>query len=386
MKVCIIRNAEAESNASIIRMIDALIYGGYEVCVLSRNREMTNSKTKIIRKDIYHKNSIIKNFEIQLPSTRGAGNKNIFNLFNYMIMVFVWLRRNASQYDIIHSFDLDAGFPASMISKIYKKKFVYHIADFYVESRNGIPAKLKEIIKKLEFSVINKSDLTIVCTKERIEQINGSNPNKVIVIHNTPVTDINEKKETSSYNIYANKEFGKNDKLKISYVGGLSESRFIKEILEIVSQDNRLTLEIAGYGSLSKLVEDYDKKFKNIKFFGQVDYSKSLSINERSDLMIAMYDPSFKNNQYSAPNKVYESMNFGKPIIVAKGTGVDRLVNREKIGFISDYDVTSFQKQINYIFEKPNLFNEYKANTQKIYPNYSWNKMKKRLIKEYKNL
>ena len=45
----------------------------------------------------------------------------------------------------------------------------------------------------------------------------------------------------------------------------------------------------------------------------------SLSINEHSDLITAMYDLNLKNNQYSTPNKVYESMNLGKSIIIKKG-------------------------------------------------------------------
>src|SRR5699024_8709287 len=137
--------------------------------------------------------------------------------------------------------------------------------------------------------------------------------------------------------------------LTITYVGGLAESRFIKELLEIVKDDTRLSLEIAGYGNLSNLVEKNDEKYKNIKFHGQITYSKSLELNRESDILIAMYNPNLKNNQYSAPNKVYEAMKFGKPIIVARGTGVDQLVSKEKIGYISKYktkDLIKVKKNI----------------------------------------
>src|SRR5699024_3236973 len=109
-------------------------------------------------------------------------------------------------------------------------------------------------------------------------------------------------------------------------------------------------------------------------------------LNRESDILIAMYNPNLKNNQYSAPNKVYEAMKFGKPIIVARGTGVDQLVSKEKIGYISKYQTKDFIKVINNIFKYPDEFKEKSFNSKKVHPKYSWNKMRKILSDEYKNL
>src|SRR5699024_4611504 len=173
------------------------------------------------------------------------------------------------------------------------------------------------------------------------------------------------------------------DKLIISYVGGLSSNRFINELLESVSKNNKYILKIAGYGELEEKVKEYSKQYKNIKFYGKVNYKTSLEINMNSDLMIAMYNPKIKNHQYSAPNKFYESMYFIKPIIVSKNTGVDKMVSKEGSGFVSEYDYDQFNNLLNYIYENQNKFDELYKNNYFAYENYSWEKMKEKLIDAY---
>src|SRR5699024_1731675 len=155
----------------------------------------------------------------------------------YVVLVFKWLYSNRHEYDAIHSFDLDTGLSSMIASTLLNKKLIYHIADFYVESREGIPSTFKKAVRNIEYNVINRADLTIICTEKRIEQISGSKPKKLIVIHNTPLIENSFNTTINNYNDKSN--------LKLCYVGGLTEDRFIKEIIEIVSNDERLFLDIA---------------------------------------------------------------------------------------------------------------------------------------------
>lgn len=383
MKICIIRNADADSNANMMRVVDALLSDGYEITLLSRKRENISDTIKIVEKKIEYNGHQFSNYEIQQFSERGSGFYNIFNLLTYMFQVFKWLIKNRDKFDYIHSFDLDTGLPSLMIFKILRVEYIYHIADFYVDSRGNIPQKLTNIVKKLEFKVINNAALTIICTEERKEQIVGSHPKKLIVIHNTPVNQISTKNIKNTKYELPHDDTYRNDKLKLCYVGALAEPRFINEILKIVSKDERLYLDIAGYGNLADKVSKYSQNHDNICYHGQVDYSESLNLNAQSDVMFAMYDPKILNHRYSAPNKAYEAMRFGKPIIVAQGTGVDSLVSKEKIGIVSNYDINSFKEVINDLLSNSDLLETYSQNSNKAYENYSWVKMKKRMVQAY---
>lgn len=377
LKICIIRNAEAQTNASMMRVVDALSSDGHEIIILSRRRENVNSKKTFVSKDVSFRGSKIKNIEIQLSFEYGK-SKSKTNPFKYMYLVLRWLIANRKTYDAIHAYDLDAGMASWLAKKCLGKKLVYHIADFYADSRIGIPHKMRQLIKKLEFKVINAARLTIVCTEDRRRQIEGSKPQNMIVVHNTPLylmenTTQSERRHTE-----------KKAPLKLSYVGGLTRVRFIEEVLEVVSKDQTLHLDIAGYGPLSHTVKDYEDKYANINYHGQLDYEQSLELNAKSDVMFAIYDPKLPNHKYSAPNKVYEAMAFGKPIIVGKDTGVDALVLKENTGLVCDYSIESFVETIEKLKNNPDLLNQLSKNAQESYPSYSWDKMKERLYKAYR--
>lgn len=382
MKVCIIRNSEAKTHADIIRMIDALLDIGAKPIILTRNRFNKSNVGKFLYKPFYYKNHLIANYELQLKAEMAKGAKNIFQLILYQLCVLVWLLKNRESYEIIHAFDLDAGIPALLSSRFLKKFFVYHIADFYVDSRQGIPSFLKDVVKKLEYIVISKADATIICTEERKRQIENSKPKKLYVVYNSPVEQyrFDDKRK-----FYEKTEKDK-DKLTIGYVGTLSERRFIKEALNVVKNNTKFILKIAGFGPLEQLVKETAESCENVRYFGKINYEDALNLYAQCDVMFAMYDPNLPNHRYSAPNKVYEAMMLGKPIIVAKGTGIDKLVENERIGFSINYNEKDFQDILEYILENKQVLSEIMERSEKVFEKYSWPNMKRRIHDIYHNL
>ena len=93
------------------------------------------------------------------------------------------------------------------------------------------------------------------------------------------------------------------------------------------------------------------------------------------DILFATYNPKVANHRYSAPNKLYEAMALGKPIIVCKNTGVDTFVNKNKLGFSIEYNVIEFFNVLSNINK-----NEYKKSVDLYYGKYNWEKMKTRLL------
>ena len=380
MRVCIIRNAESKTNAAIFRVIDALLDSGNQCLLLTRSRY--NKDKGILKKEHNHNGHSVDNYEINIKVKAGRGLLNIFQLIYYQFIVFMWIMKNNNKYDIIHSFDLDSGLPVLLASKISKKKYVYHIADFYVDSRGGIPKTLKKFTRKLEYKVIENAETTIICTEERKEQIKGSKPKKLVVVHNTPSINISNEKETSVESI--GKEDNKN--LTFTYVGGLSEKRFIKSIIDVFKEHPQFNLELAGMGNLSDYAKQASEEYGNINYYGMISYEEALEMYSKCDVMFAIYDPSVPNHRYSAPNKVYKAMINGKPIIVAKNTSVDDIVRRENMGFVIKYNREAFEEVLYIISKDKSILKKYGQNALKAYNKYSWEEMKKRLINIYENI
>ena len=290
----------------------------------------------------------------------------------------MWLLKNLArmkkEIDIIHSCDFDTAIPAKIISKVYKTKLVYDIFDYYIDS-HYVPNKLKNTIEKAEISVIEKADLTIICTEQRREQIKKANPKKCIVIYNTPFIE----KEKLKKNIIKSNS----SKIKIVYVGILQETRLLKEVGEEIVKNEDIELHIGGVGDLQKFFEELSSKYDNIFYYGRMEYEDVLNLEKDSDILFATYDPKIENHKYSAPNKLYEAMALGKPIIVCEGTGIDKIVDKYEMGVSIKYDQEEFIKAINIIKENSSLG---KNNIDLYKNNYDWRIMEQRLIENYNQL
>lgn len=373
MRVCIIKNAEADKISDVYRIVNALIDDGHECIIISRNRN--SDSNNIIKKNKYINNHNIYIYEISIKSEIGAGIKNISNLIKYIKTVRKWLIENKDKYDAVHAFDLDAGLATLQAYKRTSKPYVYHIADFYVDSRGGIPTIIQNYVKNLEFKVINNAETTIICTEQREEQIEGSNPKNLVVVHNTP-----------GIKAVADIEKNINQPIKLTYIGGLSENRFIKELIEIVKNDSRFLLTIAGAGPLKNYAEDAAQKYANVNFLGQVLYKDAIEEYKKCDVIFAVYNPTIKNHKYSAPNKFYEALMLGKAIIVSKNTGVDKLVEKENIGITCEYEKKSIKNALELLYGDRDRLQEYKNNSIKNYYKYSEEEMNRRLINIYNSI
>lgn len=368
MEVLLIRSTSILNDSRATKEIKSLLKSGFKVTVLGWDREKRN---KTDEKIAIAGNCADLHF-LKLKCSYAGGMKNFFKMGIFQIWIALKMLKYRKNYHIVQCCDYDTSILALPIAKLLKKKVVYDIYDYYTESHNL--GKLKKCIEKQEIKTINKADLVIICTEQRKQQIAKASPKKLIVIHNSP--DISYK--TQKYN-------KQNEKLKICYVGILSENRLLEEVTnEIIKRDD-IELHIGGFGEKENFFENLSKKYDNIKFYGSLKYEEVLKLESKCDVLFATYNPKIPNHKYSAPNKVYEAMALDKPIIVCKNTGIDKLVVQEQIGIAINYNGEDFIKAIDKIKNKNFTYKE--GNGRKLYQEkYGWKIMEKNLIKSYKEL
>lgn len=318
-------------------------------------------------------------FRTGIRSEYGDGLKNLLPLIRFQFRLCYFLIKNRKSFDAIHAYDFDTGFLSLFFAKLMKKKLVYDIADFYCDSHNfsGIAYSL---LRKLEILVINHSDGTIICNEARINQISGSKAKNLTIIHNSP--------NLQNEHLLGNLPSNHSGKLKIVYIGILAENRLIEEILEVVSSSKDIELHIGGFGSLDRKIKEESLKNNNIFYYGKVPYNDVLKIENSSDVVLAIYDPKIRNHSYAAPNKFYEGLALGKPVIMCKNTGMSDVIDKMHFGVLmEDFSKKSFRKAIDeikcLISERMNISTEMKNYFE---ANFSWDKMEKRLIKLYEEI
>lgn len=371
MKILFLRSNPVNPDSRVEKEVLALVSAGYEVEIFAWDRSKNYSiKTETLKLE----NNEVKIYRVGILSKYGSGfKKNIFPLLKFQKSIYEYLKSN-NNYDAIHACDFDTGFVASLIARKYKITLVYDIFDYYVDSFS-VPKLLAPFIEFLEHSVINYASATILCSEKRAEQIEGSKPKKLVFIHNTPSKISSRKEIKLSYPI------------KIAYIGVLSEGRLIEELVDIVANDKNYYLDIAGFGPLEQLVREKSEKNNNIEFHGKIPYNETLSLENEAQILIAVYNPEIANHVYAAPNKFYEALMLGRPLIMALNTGMSEYIEEYDIGELITYDKAGLKSGLDQLTSRIDEWKEISSRMKNIYDsNFSWEVMSERLIDLYNSL
>ncbi len=279
--------------------------------------------------------------------------------------------KKEKEFFAIHCCDLDSVLGLEMYIKRRKLHLIYDIFDYYVDSHN-FPSVLSETLESKEIKAINMAYATIICTEERREQIAKATPKQVVVIHNSP--DIANAPQNDEIYDFA-------------YCGMMYDKRLIQEILEGYPKHAGLKFAFAGNGPFSSMAADLGAKYSELTYFGPIPYAKVLEIESKAKVISAIYEPMVRNHRLCAPNKFYEALALGKPLIVCKGTGIDKIVEENKLGFAINYDADEFYEALLYLTSHEDERKEMGERARLLYEEkYKWSFMKEKLIALYKGL
>ncbi|MEN6590761.1 MAG: glycosyltransferase [Fervidobacterium sp.] len=173
----------------------------------------------------------------------------------------------------------------------------------------------------------------------------GFDKNKFFVFENVPPKDIFE-----TFKIDPEKVTDK-EKLVIGYIGAVAYYSSLRMLFEACKNIENVEIVIAGKGPDSEKVEREAKKYRNVKVLGKYIYEKDISrLYSMVDVVYSLYNTDNYNVKLALPNKLYESIVCGKPIIVASGTYLEEYVKKLGIGFSAPYnDVEALRALIENI-------------------------------------
>ncbi|NHM28244.1 glycosyltransferase family 4 protein [Desulfofundulus sp. TPOSR] len=312
-EVVVTRSNPVLPDPRVSRLVRCLKGAGYHCSVLAWARERLD------------KTGLTPGYpccRMYFPGRFGGGFLNLFGLLVFNL----WLLWNhlKTRPPVIHAYDLDTVLPALLARCLVKSRVVYDIADWYADSRKV--GCLKPLANWLERLACRAADLVVLAHESRIEQT-GFSPRRWVVFYNTPeeidcLANHGEHTEPGDYFVY---------------VGVLQPDRGIEQIIRAaLAVGARLT--IAGFGPLSKMCASESGKEDLVTFRGRVSYEEALALQRGAIAILALYDPAVPNNRFAAPNKLYEAMMLGRPIITSGGTLVGEIVEREGIGLVVPYD------------------------------------------------
>lgn len=97
--------------------------------------------------------------------------------------------------------------------------------------------------------------------------------------------------------------------------------------------------------------------------------------------------PRKKNRIVFIPYKFYESLALGKPMIVCRSTGIDKIVEAYNLGITIPYNADEFYRALYKLLKDPVRCKEMGQNGKKLYEEkYRWEIMEKKLLQAYSEL
>jgi len=290
----------------------------------------------------------------------------------------LWLARKLlfGRYDAVHAADLDTGFTAALCMLIRRKYFVYDMYDCYAEANGGfLPGPAVKVAWKLESWVVKRAHVTIIVDDKRREQIKGMRPRQLEIVYNSP--EPLAKKAT----IHQEKGSG----LHVFYVGVLARNRGFEYLIDAAASVPHMRLVVGGFGADEQFVkEQCERHPKNVLFIGRQSYADVMRLSQESDVLFALYDPAVPNHTYSSPNKLFEAMMLGLPIIVSDHTGMSDIVREVGNGLVIPYgNGAAFAEALEKL-KDDSLRKKMGTAGQKAYEEqYGWPVMAKRLKELY---
>lgn len=274
----------------------------------------------------------------KLRAGYGKGFKSLFKFLQWNAFIFKTIWKDMGKVQVLHISDLDC-FPGAFPFAFFGKKIVFDCYDFFTASRMTNPQKLSyRFMYYFEMLCLKLSHLLILPADFRAKHLNFK-PKNLLVCENVPMMP----------EMNVQEHLQKSDKIQIVYAGTLERDNrgleWIPEIARILG--NKVIFYIAGSGELSNFFEEAASNSANIKFLGQLSHEDSLRITQRCDLIYAIYLTRVKNNVMAAPNKFYESMFLGVPLVTNRGTLFSEIVSNNNLGFVGDENKESIIQTID---------------------------------------
>ena len=290
------------------------------------------------------------------------------------------------QPHIMHAHDLDTLSVGVDIARTLGIPVIYDSHEI-ASQRNHHSARRKRHSYDHEKPLIDQVDRIIMvsqgCADYTAEIYNITAPD---VIMNCPYLP-DKPLETRDLRVALN--IPKSDFLVV-HQGSLQRNRGIEETIQAVQDIPDCTLVIIGFGQHRPALEQYvtDRKLNHkVKFFGPVPSHELVEWTASADIGIATIIGKSKSYLYSMPNKLFEYVMAGIPVIASDYPDMGAFVKNNEIGLICDPEsATEIKSSILELRDDEGLRNRCAERSRAARNTFNWQTEQEKLLSLYNEL
>jgi len=301
------------------------------------------------------------------------------SLFYIEFQLRLFLLLAFKKADVLFSNDLDTLLPNYLISKIKKKIVVYDTHELFCE----VPELMNRPLKKRIWKTLEKR---IFPKLKYVFTVNNSIAAAYLNEYHVPVHAVRNvpflSKQQTDFKI-TRTDLGITDDKKIIVLqgAGINMDRGAEEAIQAMHYLNDAVLIIIGSGNVIDTLKQMTMDLKlqhKITFINKLPFEQLVQYTKIADIGISLDKDTNMNYRYSLPNKLFDYIHAGIPVITSDLIEVRTIVNQYNIGTIIQNHSPQHIAQVftNTLKDTETLF-KWKQNTIKAAAELNWEKEEK---------
>lgn len=361
------------NDSRVLKESRSLTKFGYEVLVLALH-DKGQLENEIIENIPVHRIKLI---------TRGWPKIKPIQLVKYLEFV-IRVIRSYRKTDIFHCNDLNTLPIGVLVKNLFNKncKIIYDAHEFETE-RCGLYGIEKKLHQWLERFLIYYSDKVITASFSYADQYQllYNMPKPYVVLNCPPFTEV------VKHDLFRTELGIRQNQTILLYQGALSPGRGIELLLEAFSNlvSDETVIVFMGYGILETEIRKQAESNSIIFFRQAVPVDILLNYTASADYGISLIEDVCLSYRYCLPNKMFEYLMAGIPVLCSNLFEMRRLVDQYNLGVVaSENTVDGFLDAIKKL-----LLADYDllaANVSDVKKIFNWENQEKVLLRVYGDL
>jgi glycosyltransferase involved in cell wall biosynthesis len=172
--------------------------------------------------------------------------------------------------------------------------------------------------------------------------------------------------------------------VRVYAAGTMYSGRGLHQLLRAVDATEGVEIVSAGW-----LNDDHANnvfaQHPKVTFHGIVTAERSLELAAQCDAIFSFYEPKSVGNFQASPNKIYDAMSVGRPVIINKEAGISKWIVENNLGFCLSYnDVHELTRVLDSLKARRATLPEFAEHARQLFnQGYSWDRMESRLGELY---
>lgn len=363
-RIILVVSNDLSYDARVHKMATTLTNAGYSVLVLGRK----------LRQSLPLSEMPYEQRRLRFLCNRGALFYAEMNIRFFFFLLF-------RKFELATANDLDTLLGVYCATKIRRKSIVYDSHEYFTE----VPElqqrpRIKNIWLKIEQRIFPKLRYVMTVCNSIAKIYQQTYHTNVEVVKNVPFLQ-------SAQAISANLQLP--SKHVVLYQGALNLGRGLEMLIESMQFLTDVCLLLVGDGDktmeLKQLAQEKSVSDKVI-FTGKIPFEKLPSYTQLATIGVSVEEDLGENYRYALPNKLFDYIHAGKPVLVSDLPEMKRIVETYRCGeVLQSRNPQCVAQQIQTLLQNPSQLQSYAEQSRKAAEDLCWQREEEKILQLYRN-